>query len=104
MLSITIVCSIIFAEIVLAYLIIKIHKKMTGCGKWLLMFMALCAYMTYLKPLQIYGTDASLGRVLLEVGRTLPFYNEFLGTLLPIKNGKFKLEHAFDTQFAQSQT
>ncbi len=72
---------------------------LVGMSKWVAVVVGLSIYSSY--SILIYKAGSNLGRLFIESVRVLPLYEEFLGAMLPVRNGKFALERAFEKYLVQ---
>lgn len=100
-----IILCLLLAESVWAYGLERLlrHKNfLTGRGKSVAFFVGLCAFFSYIMPIQTFGHSPTVARIMLETVQALPFYTEFLGAVLPVRHGQTVLRWAFDPQVVES--
>lgn len=94
LLAIAIPCAMALIELLYAYWLwhrFILKKTCQGLGKWIVIFCSLSLYTSYL--MIIFSSSRTLNFALVDTVRFLPFYNNVLGFLLPIKNGFYAIEN-----------
>lgn len=97
-----VVIGLFLLELALAYGIwySLIHaKRLIGWGKWAAIFIFLNIYLAVC--MLTFSANHGLARIFIEVMRVLPLYTDFVGAVLPMKNGRLALERAYQANLVQ---
>ncbi|MHB1947841.1 MAG: sulfatase-like hydrolase/transferase [Gammaproteobacteria bacterium] len=79
----------------------NLNKKcFRGTAKWCVIFIALSLYISYTMLIYSFGRGV-MNRVYNDVSRFMPLYTEFLGAILPVKDGRLLIERMTETYLIQ---
>jgi len=100
-----IIFTVLMGEIIFASFVwwrLEKQASKINVSKWLAIIVFGCLYFSY--SMFVLSSDSKGARIVLDSTRSLPFYTEFLGAILPIKNGQVALERTFERYLLQPST
>lgn len=102
LIGLAILCGLLSIELLSAWWLWRViiaKDRWLGWGKWIIIFISTCAYLSY--SMIVFSADSMTHRFLIMGARFLPLYEDFLGLLLPSKNGKIALQRTQERYFIQ---